>query len=231
MIPLQDTVRSRSFPIINWLLISSNVLIFFVIVSFGARAEDIVEIFGLIPVRFLWQTDMFEIMILITSMFIHAGWAHLFSNMIALYIFGDNVEDKMGSIRYLIFYILCGILAALIHVVFNPNSNLPTVGASGAISGVLAAYLIFFPNARVITLIPIIFIPWFVEIPAVIYLGFWFLSQLLNGIMAIFVNVQAFGGIAWWAHIGGFVGGLVLAKPFSYRKYVRRIYLDEYFPW
>lgn len=164
-------------------------------------------------------------------MFMHGGWFHLFSNMLALYIFGDNVEDSMGSQRYLIFYLLCGVAAALTHVFFNPNSPIPTVGASGALSGVLAAYLLFYPSARVITLIPIFFLPWLVEIPAVVYLGLWFISQLANGLFSILIDVQAMGGVAWWAHIGGFVAGLVLAPLFRQRRYVRRYYRDQYYPW
>jgi membrane associated rhomboid family serine protease len=160
----------------------------------------------------------------------HGGWAHLFSNMLALYIFGDNVEDRLGSGRYMFFYLLCGFAAAFAHIFFNANSSLPTVGASGAISGILAAYLLFFPSSRVITLIFIFFLPWFVEIPAIFYLGIWFLSQLLNGFFSVVSGVQAMGGVAWWAHIGGFAAGLILA-PLLARRYVRRYYIDEYHPW
>ena len=122
-------------------------------------------------------------------------------------------------------------IAALTHVFFNPDSPVPTIGASGAISGVLGAYLVLYPTARVITLIPIFFLPWFVEIPAVIYLGVWFLSQLLNGTLAIIIGAQGFGGVAWWAHAGGFVAGIVLVGLFIQRRYQRRVYADEYWPW
>jgi len=164
-------------------------------------------------------------------MFLHGGAFHLFSNMLALWIFGDNVEDRMGHVRYLLFYLLCGIAAALTHVYLNPTSPIPTVGASGAISGVLAAYFILFPNASVYTLIPLFFF-WIevVRIPAVIYLGFWFLSQLFNGVFALSVDtLQASGGVAWWAHVGGFVAGLVLV--WFFRKPPERRYADEYWPW
>jgi membrane associated rhomboid family serine protease len=164
-------------------------------------------------------------------MFLHGGWAHLISNMLALYIFGDNVEDRMGSFRYLLFYLLCGLVAAFVHIGFNPNSSMPTIGASGAISGVLAAYVLFFPTARVITLVPLFFLPWFIEIPAMIYLGMWFFSQLLNGLFTVVSGVQAFGGVAWWAHIGGFLAGMIVAPLFAKRHYVRRTYVDEYYPW
>jgi membrane associated rhomboid family serine protease len=231
MFPLQDTVQSRSFPVVNWMLIALNVFIFFVLLSLGPLAEVYVTIFGLVPARLLTYPGPLEFLTLFTSMFLHGGWAHLISNMMALYIFGDNVEDRMGSGRYLLFYLLCGLAAAFVHIAFNPNSLIPTVGASGAISGVLAAYLILFPTARVITLVPLFFLPWFVEIPAVFYLGFWFVSQLLNGILTIVAGVQAFGGVAWWAHVGGFLAGLVLVRPFVSYRYIRRVYADEYFPW
>ncbi len=231
MIPLKDTIPSRSFPFVNWTLILLNVLIFFGLASLGRIGDTLVLTFSLIPRRLLTHADLFSVATLFTSMFLHGGWAHLFSNMLALYIFGDNVEDRMGSGRYLVFYLLCGLGAALVHVAFNPTSNLPTVGASGAISGVLAAYFIFFPSARVITLVPLLFFPWFVEIPAVFYLGFWFFSQLFNGLLTVFSGVQAMGGVAWWAHVGGFVAGLGLGPFFARRRYVRRVYLDEYHPW
>jgi membrane associated rhomboid family serine protease len=231
MLPLKDTVQSRSFPIVNWLLIALNVLVFFMLVSLGPRAELWMSVLGLTPARLFRHPDLFEFATIFTSMFLHGGWAHLLSNMLALYIFGDNVEDRMGSGRYLLFYLLCGFAAAVVHVFLNPNSTIPTVGASGAISGVLAAYFIFFPTARVITLVPLFFLPWFVEIPAVFYLGFWFVSQLFNGLLTVVSGAQAFGGVAWWAHVGGFIAGLALGPFFARRRYVRRIYPDEYFPW
>jgi len=231
MLPLQDTIRSRSLPIVNWMLLILNVAVFLWVASRGRYADAWVAAFGLVPARLLFHLDFGNVLTLFTSMFLHGGWAHLFSNMLALYIFGDNVEDRMGSRRYLIFYLTCGVIAALVHIAFNPTSPIPTIGASGAISGVLAAYLIYFPTARVITLVPLFFLPWFVEIPAIVYLGLWFISQLFNGVFAIVTDAQALGGIAWWAHIGGFVGGLLLAPLLARRRYVRRIYFDEYFPW
>lgn len=231
MIPLKDTIHSRSFPIVNWMLIASNLLIFFFLAAQGRFADMYVRLFGLIPARLLADPGPPALLTLFTSMFLHGGWAHLISNMLALYIFGDNVEDRMGSGRYLLFYLLSGLAAAFIHIAFNPDSRLPTVGASGAISGVLAAYLILFPTSRVITLIPLFFLPWFVEIPALFYLGFWFISQLLNGFLTIATGAQAFGGVAWWAHVGGFIAGLLLTPFFIRRRYVRRVYIDEYFPW
>lgn len=230
MIPLYDNVHARSFPFVNWMLIVANVAFFLIEVALGPDAEWLVTTFGVVPARLLANPGPDQIATLFTSMFLHGGWSHLLSNMLALYIFGDNVEDRMGG-RYLTFYVICGLIAALTHVAFNPGSPVPTIGASGAISGVLGAYLVLYPTARVITLIPIFFLPWFVEIPAVIYLGVWFLSQLLNGTLAIIIGAQGFGGVAWWAHAGGFVAGIVLAGLFIQRRYQRRVYADEYWPW
>lgn len=231
MLPLQDTIRSRSLPFVNWMLIILNLAAFLFVASRGRFADAWVVTFGLVPARFLFHLDLGNLLTLFTSMFLHGGWAHLLSNLLALWIFGDNVEDRMGSRRYLIFYLTCGVVAALVHIAFNPTSPIPTIGASGAISGVLAAYLLYFPTARVITLVPLFFLPWFVEIPAFVYLGLWFVSQLFNGVFAIVTEAQALGGVAWWAHIGGFVVGLVLAPLFARRRYVRRVYVDDYFPW
>lgn len=231
MIPLQDTVRSRSLPLVNWALIAANIVVFFLMVSAGRGAERLTMALGIVPARLLAGDEPWGWLTLVTSMFLHGGWAHLFSNVLALYIFGDNVEDRLGSGRYVVLYLMSGLAAGIVHIAFNPNSTIPAIGASGAISGVLAAYFLFFPTARVITLVPLFFLPWFVEIPAVLYLGFWFVSQLLNGVLSIVVDAQALGGVAWWAHVGGFAAGLVLAPILKRRRYIRRVYIDEYFPW
>jgi hypothetical protein len=144
-------------------------------------------------------------------MFLHGGFMHLIGNMWSLYIFGDNVEDRLGPARYIAFYLLCGLASGMTHLLFNTHSNIPTIGASGAIAGVMGAYFILYPRSRILTLIPIIFIPWFVEIPAFFFLGIWFVLQFLN---AAGSSGQA-GGIAWWAHIGGFVFGVLFLKLFD----------------
>ena len=230
MIPLRDTVPARSFPVVNWLLIALNVLMFVIILSLRSDAEGLVAALGLVPKRLLTDPQPWEFVTPFTSMFLHGGWAHLIGNMLALYVFGDNVEDRMGSGRYLVFYLLCGLVAAFAHVAVNAESAVPTIGASGAISGVLAAYLVFYPAARVITLVLLFFLPWFVEIPATIYLGFWFLSQLWNGVLTVVKGQQAMGGVAWWAHVGGFLAGLAFGPLFA-RRPLRRAYVDERFPW
>jgi membrane associated rhomboid family serine protease len=167
-------------------------------------------------------------------MFLHGGWFHLLSNMWILYIFGDNVEDRMGSLRYLVFYLLGGLAAASLQILVDPTSKLPSIGASGAIAAVLGAYFLLYPRARVFTLIPIIFIPWFVEIPAVVYLGIWFVSQLFSGLASLGLpETASMGGVAWFAHIGGFAFGLLFCKLFTPARHpaFTRRYPDEYYPW
>ncbi|AFN73721.1 rhomboid family protein [Melioribacter roseus P3M-2] len=231
MIPISDNIPSRHFPVINWTLIALNIIIFFFTLSLGKDAEIFVKLFGVVPYRFINDFDIYEISTIYTSMFLHGGWAHIFSNMLALYIFGDNVEDRLGSFRYLIFYLLTGTAAALLHIYLNQDSVIPTVGASGAISGVMAAYIFLYPRAKVITLFPILFIPFFIDIPALVYTGVWFITQFFSGLLSIVSNTAAFGGVAYWAHVGGFVAGAVLL-PFMLRnRKKRRTYIDEFYPW
>lgn len=211
MFPIRDTIRSKSFPLVNLALIAANTLVFLYQSSLGEQGFiRIIETYGLVPAQFS-ISNPFEIFTIFSSMFMHGGWFHLISNMWTLYIFGDNVEDRMGSGRYLIFYLLAGGVAAATHIFFTPDLQQPTVGASGAVAGVLGAYFLLFPRSRVVTFIPVFFFPWFVQIPAFIYLGIWFFSQVANGLMI----EQAMSGIAWWAHIGGFVTGLVLVRAFA----------------
>lgn len=228
MFPLRDTVQARSLPLMNWALIAINVFVFFALLS-GPGAAFWIERYALIP-AYLSETPT-AWLTLVTSMFLHGGIFHLLSNMWALYIFGDNVEDRMGSVRFLIFYLLCGVVAAVVHVLMNPGSTIPTVGASGAISGVMGAYLVLFPFARVITLVPFLFLPYFFEIPALFFIGIWFVGQLVNALMTSALAPPDVGGVAWWAHVGGFVAGMALARLFLVRRPVRRFYVDEYYPW
>lgn len=237
MIPIRDTIRAQSFPLVNTMLIILNVAVFLFEAAMGPRAlEPFVFTFGLIPARFWEVGGMIGWLPLFTSIFLHGGWIHLLSNMLALYIFGDNVEDRMGHGRYLIFYLLGGLLAGLAHAWAYPGSTLPTVGASGAIAAVLGAYLILFPQSRVITLVPFplfFFFP-LLEIPAVFYLVFWFVSQLFSGVLALTNEMLQEGGVAFWGHIGGFITGVILVWLFASRRprrVYRDYYRDEYFPW
>jgi membrane associated rhomboid family serine protease len=229
--PLRDTVRARSFPIVNWALLAANVVVFILMTSGGPGGfERLTLRFALIPAELSLSRPL-EFGTIFTSMFMHGSWFHLLSNMWTLYIFGDNIEDRMGSSRYLVFYLLAGLAAAVLQIYFAPNSSVPTLGASGAIAGVLGAYLLLYPRGRVITLIPIFILPWFVELPAFLFLGVWFLSQLSSGLLSLGAAGD-FGGIAWWAHIGGFVFGLVTVYLFVQRRRAyARWYNDEYWPW
>lgn len=216
MIPLRDTIDSKGYPIINTALIVGNLLVYLVQLGQGQALHQFIITYGLVPARYsvpeiaahfsLGQ----QVFALLSFMFVHGGFWHLLGNMWTLYIFGDNVEDRLGPVRYLLFYLLCGFASGLTHLFLNWHSRLPTVGASGAIAGVMGAYFLLYPHAKILTLIPVFFIPFFLEIPALFFLGIWFILQFLS---AAGTPDQG-GGIAWWAHIGGFVFGMVFLKIF-----------------
>ncbi len=216
MIPLRDTIQSRNYPIVNTGIIILNVVIYLVELTQGQGLDRFIFVYGLVPARYsvpeMGSQFNFgqQIFSLLSFMFLHGGFWHLLGNMWSLYIFGDNVEDRLGSLRYLAFYLLCGWASGLSHLLTNWHSQIPTIGASGAIAGVMGAYLILYPRSRILTLIPIFFIPYFIEIPAFFFLGIWFLLQFLS---AAGTYGQT-GGIAWWAHIGGFVFGIIFLKLF-----------------
>jgi membrane associated rhomboid family serine protease len=230
MIPIRDTIRSRRFPVVNTILIILNVVVFLLEYWVDPRVLDrIIGSYGLVPQGF-WTGGPQRWITLYTSMFLHGSWFHVISNMLALYIFGDNVEDRLGHVRYLIFYMLGGTAAGLAHMWLYANTELPTVGASGAIAAVLGGYLLLFPRSRVITLVPVLFFFRAFAIPAPIYLVLWFVMQLFNGALSLAVSTFQGGGVAWWAHIGGFIIGLALVKLFEPRRR-RREYPDEYYAW
>jgi membrane associated rhomboid family serine protease len=242
MIPLRDTIRSYNFPVVNWLLIILNSLVFLYEISLpSTRLDQLILAFGVVPARMhlndplLLLLNPLPLLTLFTSMFLHGGWIHILGNMWFLYIFGDNVEDRMGSARYFVFYLMSGVIAGLAQIFMSPASQAPAIGASGAIAGVLGAYLLMFPAARIITLIPIIIIPWFVEIPAIFFLGLWFIAQLISGFQSVNITQAAsnLGGVAFWAHIGGFIFGALFYRlfiPHRHSAYLRQ-YPDEYWPW
>ena len=214
MIPIRDTIPSKNYPVINHTIIGINVALYLFEMSQGANLDRFIYIYGLVPARYsvpqiasYFSTGQ-QLFSLLSFMFLHGGFFHLLGNMWFLYIFGDNIEDRLGPFRYIAFYLLCGITSGLSHLVLNFHSNMPTIGASGAVAGVMGAYLILHPHAKILTLIPIIIIPWFIEIPAFFFLGLWFVLQFLN---ATGTHGSA-SGIAWWAHIGGFVFGIVFLK-------------------
>src|SRR4030042_4067878 len=209
MIPIRDAIRSRTFPVINVVIIVLNVLAFLWQLSQGPQLKEALYLYGIVPFRYsdpelsTQFTRFQQYLPFLTSMFLHGGFLHILGNMLFLYIFGDNIEDRLGHIRYLIFYLLCGVAAGLVHLVTNWNSNIPTIGASGAISGVMGAYLLLHPRARILTLIPIFFFFQFFEIPAFIFLGYWLLIQLLSRGLSP-PNV---GGTAFLGTIRGCVAG------------------------
>jgi len=235
MIPIRDNIPSKTSPIVTVILIAANSAAFLYQLSLGSGVQEFIMRFGLVPVKFLHLFDrggnpLLAFIPFFTCMFLHGGWFHIIGNMWYLWIFGDNVEDRVGHIKFLLFYILCGIAAGFVHVFANPNSGIPTVGASGAIAGVMGAYFLLYPRARIWTLVPIFIFVQFFEIPAVILLGFWFLMQFLIGSFAMSLGTSQ-GGVAWWAHIGGFVAGAILSLIFRKRKYLPRQYPDQRLPW
>ena len=203
MIPLRDIIPSRTTPVVTIALIAVNVLVFLYELSLGRAVDAFTLYFGLIPAAFSWVT-------VFTSMFLHGGILHVAGNMLYLWIFGDNVEDRMGHGRFLVFYLLCGVAAALAQTITAPDSVVPMVGASGAIAGVMGAYFVLYPRSRIVTLVPLFFFFQVIEVPAILFLGIWFLMQFVNGLGSI-VSVaagQSAGGIAFWAHVAGFVAGI-----------------------
>lgn len=225
MIPIRDDAPRYTTPYVTYLLLALNIIVFlFTWLSGPKEAQQIVNLYGMVPARttaFLHgvpgANSLTAFVPILTAMFLHASWMHVIFNMWFLYIFGDNIEDYLGHFRYLLFYLLTGIGAAALHILMNPNSTVPSVGASGAIAGVMGAYFILYPSARVLTLVPFFFI-FFVWLPAWVWLGIWFLGQFLSGAAtAIAYTSQTTGGIAFWAHVGGFVAGVAVIKLFPTR--------------
>jgi len=214
MIPLRDNIRSQNHPVVNNLLIAINIVVFLIQLTQGPNLNRFVFTYGLVPAKFTepslaayfgMAANLFS---LFSYMFLHGGFLHIIFNMWSLWIFGDNVEDRLGPLRYLLFYLAAGLASGLFQTALNLHSQTPTIGASGAIAGVMGAYFLLYPRAKILTLIPIIIIPWIVEIPAFVFLGIWFALQFISAAGAH----AAVTGIAWWAHIGGFLGGMLLLK-------------------
>jgi membrane associated rhomboid family serine protease len=225
MIPLRDDNPRRTVPFVTYALVALNALAFFWQLSLGQALQNALFNIAFIPARFWlpgnWVPDVLTIVV---SMFLHGGFLHIGSNMLYLWIFGDNVEDRLGHGKYLIFYLACGFLATYAHAFFSPGSRIPAIGASGAIAGVLGAYLVLYPKARVMTIIPIFIFITIRELPAVLILGIWFVLQLFSGVGSLGVtDAQDMGGVAYFAHIGGFVAGMLLIAPFGGFKRPRRV--------
>lgn len=230
MIPLKDNIPSYRTPIINYSIISANTLVFiyqYIILSNPYKVEDFVYTYGFIPYRFTYEFPSYW-WSLFTSMFLHGSFLHFLGNMWFLYIFGDNVEDRFGHLRYLLIYILCGVCGAVLQFLLDPFSKIPMIGASGAISGILGAYFVLYPSAGILTLVPFGIFSRIVVIPAVVFLSFWIIFQFLSGtqnLMVKFALGRDLPGVAYWAHIGGFFCGFVFAfrarKKRRYKAYWR----------
>ena len=227
MIPIRDSVKSIRPPVITVALILVNAAVFiYEIMLPEQELEQLFHLWGVVPARYTHPAEALKMgypetsfLPFFTSIFLHGGWLHLISNMWALWIFGDNVEDRMGHVRYFLFYVICGILAGVVNFAIHPHVTLPTIGASGAIAGVMGAYFFLYPLARIIVLVPIFFYPLFLQIPAIVYLFFWFLTQFWSGTLTIASGRGDFGGVAFWAHIGGFIAGIFLFRYFlKFRK-------------
>ena len=235
MIPIGNAVPSRYPPVVTWMLIATNCLVFLFQDSLSPdELELLVRQFALIPARYTEafaygdpDLDIADIIPFFTMMFLHGGWLHLILNMWTLWLFGPAIEDRMGHGRYLAFYLGCGFAASLAHVVFNPTSIVPALGASGAIAGILGCYMWLFPMARVVVVVPILFIPLFFEVYAFVFIGLWFLLQLFQSTMSLLLPAAS-GDVAWWAHVGGFVAGFTLGPLLvrSEQRY-RNYYPDE----
>ena len=231
MIPIRDDTPRFSSPYVTYFIIALNTLVFLFELSVKAQSNGalnaLVYEFGVVPRHFTGALGggrhefslAAALVSILTSMFLHASWLHIIGNMWFLWIFGDNIEDYLGHFKYLLFYLLSGIAAAVTHVLLNAGSNLPTVGASGAIAGVMGAYFVLYPRARVLTLVPLIVFFTFWWLPAWIFLGYWFVLQFLSGTATSIAETSQNGGIAFWAHVGGFVAGIVLIKVLPERPH------------
>jgi membrane associated rhomboid family serine protease len=225
VIPLRDENPSGSVPVVTLGLIALNCAVFVIEIMMGSQLRDFMMQWGLVPLRITMAINTGEpslraaLTTVITSMFLHGGWMHLIGNMWYLWIFGDNIEDRLGHIRYLVFYLLGGVTAATAQYFFQPGSDVPTVGASGAIAAVLGAYAVTYPRARVVTLLPLF--PFFpiVRLSALVVLGLWFVFQFFSGALSLAWSAR--GGVAWWAHIGGFVFGMITIAVMAPRRRAR----------
>ncbi|MFW6051908.1 MAG: rhomboid family intramembrane serine protease [Myxococcota bacterium] len=230
MIPLRDNNPTRRPPVVIYVFVALNVAVFLFEVALGPQGMALfTEHFGVVPYDLTQEVRPDAWITPLTSMFMHGGWMHIIGNMWFLWIFGDNVEDSLGRGRFVVFYLLCGLGAVALQVAVNPMSQTPMIGASGAVSGVLAGYVMLFPHARILTLVPIFIFLQFVELPAYLFIFIWFGYQLLAGLVQFGQVKAGGGGVAWWAHIGGFVVGIALARLFRKHRHPPRRYAPPRF--
>lgn len=230
MIPLRTTLPPHAPPVVNRTLLGANVVVFFAQLMLGPMTERVIQTFGYIPARLVspqaYQYAWWEVGItLVTSLFLHGGFVHLFGNMIYLWTFGGAIEDSLGHARFLLLYVACGAVGSLTHTVLFPGSSIPSIGASGSIAGLLGAFLVLRPRARIVTLFPLVVYWAIAEIPAALFLPVWFGMQFFNGFLSLraAARTQEVAGIAWWAHVGGFVFGAVVALLFRLSRREARI--------
>lgn len=230
MIPLRDSIRSGTFPYVTLAIIIANFLAFFLELSLEQyQLNQFLYVFGVVPAEILntiftgapMETALLSFF---TAMFLHGSWVHILGNMWYLWVFGDNIEDRLGHFRYLLFYLGMGIVAGVVHIMANPASNVPVVGASGAVAGILGGYFILFPRSRILSLIPIFVFLTVLEVPALIFIGIWFLIQLFNTIGSLGGTANT---VAWWAHVGGFIAGAVMVKMFVVNSGEKSIFNRE----
>ena len=234
MFPIRDNVPGRTTPWVTWMLILVNVMVFRYQTSLDSEALRLfLYEYGFVPAQLsqhlvegITSDSVLVFRSMGTSLFLHGGWLHLITNMWSLWLFGDNVEDSVGRFRFIVFYLAAGLAASLVHFLFSPLSSLPTIGASGAIAAVMGAYVVMFPLAKIVTLIPIFFIPLFVELPALVFIGIWFFPQVVSGVGDLMIPSMG-GGIAWWAHIGGFLFGVFLIPVIRKKKWEYRCFYED----
>jgi membrane associated rhomboid family serine protease len=229
MLPVGNAVPVREQSVVTWGLIAANCIVFLVQINLSPwELESFIARLALVPARYFDDGSMAiaDYLPFVSNMFLHGGWLHLILNMWTLWMFGPAIEDRLGRGRYFTFYVACGLLASVTHAFFNPTSTIPALGASGAIAGVLGCYIRLFPWARLVVLVPVLFLPLFFDVPAIVFAGLWFMMQLLQGTVELF-SPSTGGGIAWWAHIGGFVGGLLFAGVLRPPRTRRRPYFAD----
>ena len=221
LIPIHDDNPTRSFPWLTVLLIAGNIAIFgFEVTRSPAELAQFIDRWAFVPARLQTGPALAALLTVVTSAFLHGGWLHLGGNMLYLWVFGNNIEDRLGPIRFVLFYLACGLAAALAQTAAAPMSPVPMVGASGAIAGVLGAYLMLFPRAKVVTIVPIFFYIEAAALPAAFVIGFWFVLQIAQGLSALGGTMET--GVAWWAHVGGFAAGIALVAPLVARDALNR---------
>ncbi len=215
MIPLRDENPTRTFPFVTIAIIAINALVFLYELSLRDQLQDAVMRYGATPYSITHLANPAVLATLVTSLFFHGGFSHILGNMLYLWVFGNNIEDMLVHVKFIFFYLICGILATFGHIAITPDSRLPLIGASGAISGVLGAYLVLYPRAKILVLLPIFYFWRIVRLPAIWFLGFWILLQIFNGTTStVFLGASERGGVAWFAHVGGFLAGLILLGIF-----------------